>query len=148
MASHSVNNIFYVTVSWWTLHCCFSLLTAPPLTLENVLPVVKGVRSWRTLAKQLVYAYDHDDIYSYGIDLDDLQHQHGSDENCLKAVIEKFLLGKDLYWQPSWRTVIWSLYKANELHLANQIRSFTEPLQGVCICAYTCAHKRSHVLHM
>ena len=122
-----------------------------------MLPVVKGVRSWRTLAKQLVYAYDQDTsdtIYKSirnSINLDDLQHQHGSDDNCLKAVVEKFLLG-GLYGQPSWRAVIWSLYKTDELHLVDQIRSYAEPVQGVCMCvcipAHTWAHKRSHVLHI
>ena len=111
-----------------------------------MLPVVKGVRSWRTLAKQLVYAYDQDTsdtIYKSirnSINLDDLQHEHGSDENCLKGVVEKFLLGKGQYSQPSWRTVIWSLYKANEHHLADQIRSFAEPVQGVCVCVCVYLH--------
>ena len=81
--------------------------------------VVKQVQSWRRLGKHLVYS-----------DLDDIQHQHGSDEACLKAVVEKFLLGEGLYQQPSWRAVIWSLYKASEIHLADQIRSHAEPVQG------------------
>ena len=67
------------------------------------------------------------------INLDDLEYQHDSD-NCLKTVVEKFLLGKGRYEQPSWRAVIWSLYKTNEIHLADQIKSYAEPVQGVCVC--------------
>ena len=87
-------------------------------------------------------------IFPNSVNLDDLQHQHGSDKNCLKAVVEKFLLGGGQYWpqQPSWRAVIWSLYKAHEIHLANQIRIYAEPVQGVCMCVYI--PKRSHVLHI
>ena len=122
-----------------------SLLVAPPLTTETLLPVVKQVKSWRSLAKELIWAYDdndydYDNDSDYGEDLDALQHQHGSDEECLKSVIEKFLQGKGgRYKQPSWRAVIWSLYKANEIQLASHIKSYGEPLQGVCI---VCVHYR------
>ena len=91
--------------------------------LENVLDVVKNVKSWRTLGQQ---------IHRFGgsSKLNDIQHQHVSDEACLKAVVEDFLGGKGQYKQPSWRAVIWSLYKANEIQLAEHIRSFAEPVQG------------------
>lgn len=48
------------------------------------------------------------------------------------AVIEKFLSCKDQYKQSSWRAVIWSLHKANEIQLAEHIRrlNFTEPVEG------------------
>ena len=102
--------------------------------------LVREVKSWRKLAKELVYAYDQDDgQYSYMLyvpnstDLDTLQRRHGFDEECLKFVIEKFLQGKGgRYKQPSWRAVIWSLYKANEIQLASHIKSYGELLQGVC----------------
>ena len=125
-----------------------SFLAAPPLTLENVLSVVKGVRNWRTLAKELVMAYDKDDyddmLHFIGkIDLDALQREHGSDEDCLKTVVRQFLQGKGRYSQASWRAVIWSLYKANEIQLAEQIRS--EQLEGVCLLyVHVCQHKRCH----
>ena len=90
------------------------------------------------MAKQLYSCVGNKIRMTNWINLDDLQHQHGSDENCLKAVVEKFLLGKGRYRKPSWRAVIWSLYKANELHLADQIRSYAEPVQGVCI--YVCVY--------
>ena len=99
--------------------------------------VVKGVKSWRRLAKSLIHAYNQDDNqyscarYTFrATDLDALQCQLGSDEECLKAVIEKFLQP----WHkqsPPWRAVIWSLYEANEIQTASSIESYAEPLQGV-----------------
>ena len=116
----------------------FPLLLVPPLTSDILLPLLKGVKSWRKLAKQLIYAYDDDDddkVYMVrSEDLDVLQHQYGSDEECLKVVIEKFLQGKGgWYKQPSWKTVHQSLYSANEFQLASTIKSYAEPVQGVCI---------------
>ena len=113
-----------------------SFLAAPPLTLENVISVVKEVRNWRTLAKHLVWCYDKDDDEDrqYGTDLDALQREHGSDENCLKTVVRKFLQDEGGYSEESWRAVIWSLYNANEIQLADQIRRYGEQLEGVCLC--------------
>jgi hypothetical protein len=96
---------------------------APLLTLDNIFNVVKNVRSWRTLGEQIL-------IYYSSSKLDAIQQLHVSDEACLKAVIEDFLSGKGHYEQPSWRAVIWSLYKANEIQLAENIGSFAEPVQG------------------
>ena len=88
--------------------------------LENVLEAVKNVQSWRTLGQH---------IFLLSNKLDDIQRQHVSDEACLKAVIEGFLSSKGRY-KPSWRAVIWSLYKANEIQLAEHIRSYAEPVKG------------------
>lgn len=93
---------------------------------------IKGVRRWRTLAKKLVHAYDKGDGYTFGTNLDNLQNQHHSDEDCLKAIVTKFLKGDSQSWYkpPSWRAVIWSLYKSDEIHMADKIRSFGEKLEG------------------
>ena len=130
------------------MYCCVqyvlrilsSLLVAPPLTSDVLLPLLKGVKSWRKLAKQLLYAYDkNDQHFPYNPpgysqhNLDDLQRQRGTDEDCLKGVIEIFLQGRGQYRQPSWRAVLQSLYNTNELQLAASIKSYAEPLQGVCI---------------
>ena len=120
-----------------------SLLLAPPLTSSTLLPLLKGVKSWRELANGLIYT--HDDSAKYRIagstNLDALQRQHGSDEECLKAVIEKFLQGKrGWYKQPSWRAVCWSLYSTNEIQLASSIKSYAEPVQGVCIMEKVALH--------
>ena len=60
-----------------------------------------------------------------------IKRRHDSDEACFKAVVEKFLLGEGIY-QPSWRRVIYSLDRENEIELADKIRSFGEPVQGEC----------------
>ena len=122
-----------------------SLPVGPPLTVENVMSVVKGVKMWRTLAKQLVNAYDKDDslVLFEGINLDNLERQHHSDEDCLKAVIEIFLEGESKYSQPSWRAVIWCLYLSDEIHLAEQIQSYGEQLEGVCLCMWLYLHSYS-----
>ena len=117
-----------------------SILVAPPLTSDVLLPLLKGVKSWRKLAKQLIYTHDRDDRLPPRLprrgcsrhNLDDLQRHRGTDEDCLKTVIEIFLQGRGQYKQPSWRAVLWSLRNANELQLAAGIKSYAEPLQGVC----------------
>ena len=120
-----------------------SLLVVPPLTSDVLLPLLKGVKSWRKLARQLIYAFYKDDrgpplpprpLFSdcSKHNLDDLQFELGTDEDCLKSVIEIFLQGRGRYKQPSWRAVLWSLRNADELQLAASIKSYTEPLQGVC----------------
>ena len=96
---------------------------ALPLTLNNVFEAVKTVKSWRGLGQQLME-------YSK---LDAIQRQHVSDEAHLKAVLESFLLGEG-YHQPSWRCVIHALYKLDENHLAEKIRTNAEPHQGEWVC--------------
>ena len=123
------------------------LPVAPPLTPENVMTVVKGVKRWRALAKQLVYAYDKDGgiYWSGSVDLDDLQHQHGSAQDCLEAIVKVFLQERGgQYEQPTWRAIIWSLYKANETELADQFRSYAEPVKGESM--YLCMYSRDCLL--
>ena len=118
-----------------------SLPVAPPLTSDTLLPLLKGVKSWRRLAKELIYTYEDDGQHGLLLPplrrgcswhvLDALQHRHGSDEESLKAVIEMFLQGKGQYEQPSWGAVLWSLYNTNEFQLAANIKSYAEPLQGM-----------------
>ena len=66
--------------------------------------------------------------------LDAIKRQHVSDEACLKAVVEAFLLGEGSY-QPSWRRLIHALHncKAGESHLAEKIKTNAEPQQGECM---------------
>ena len=65
--------------------------------------------------------------------LDAIQRQHDSDEARLKAVLESFLLGEGKY-QPSWRSVIHALHDTDESHLAEKIKTNTEPQQGEWVC--------------
>ena len=84
--------------------------------------VVKNVRNWRSLGEGMGYSSTM---------LDSIQRQYDSDESRLKAVVEHFF--KSGGNQPSWRAVICILYRANELQLAEQIRSYAEPVQGTVI---------------
>ena len=99
-----------------------SLPPAPPFTLNNVMAAVEGVRNWNILSGWL------------GVDFN--RHQYNSDEACVKAIMEKFLLGKGDY-QPTWKALIYCLDEAEEVHLADKIRSFGEPVQGECTCSIT-----------
>ena len=94
---------------------------ATPLTLDNVLAAVKKVRDLRGLGNWLL------GWWSYK--LNDIERQHVSDEACLKAVVETFLVGKGVY-QPSWRAVIHALHNAGESRLAKEIKTNAEPHQG------------------
>ena len=118
-----------------TFTICFVQLSfpAPPLTLDNVLNVVKNVQDWRPLCTAMFDFYEQDEI----------QRQHYSAEDCLKDLVERFLRGRSaLYKKPSWRAVIWCLYEAKEIQLAEQIRSYAEGVQGngvdhvVALCMY------------
>ena len=65
----------------------------------------------------------------FGVATDSIKRQNDSIQDCVKAVVEKFLLGEGRY-QPSWRAVIWSLDWVGEVDLADKIISFGEPVQG------------------
>lgn len=99
----------------------FSSYPAPPLTFDNVYEAVKGVKSWRTLGERL-----------FGIlSLDEFQREHGSDDLCLKVVVEKFLQGESpFYPHPSWRAVIKVLDYTDEINVADKIIDYGEPVQG------------------
>ena len=120
----------------------FSLFVAPPLTLCTLVPLLKGVKNWRKLAKQLIQAYDKDEEGFPHLpgseDLDALQRQYGSDEDCLRIIVEIFLQGKGgIYEKPSWMAVLQSLYHTYEHHLASRVKNYAEPLPGVCTFACT-----------
>jgi hypothetical protein len=106
--------------------CCLPY-PALPLTVDNVFEVVKTVRSWRELAKGLLFWYDVDSDDRKKLDV--LKHQHISDEARRKAVVEAFLLGQGRY-QPSWRILIHRLHQAEQSHMAEKIKTNAEPQQG------------------
>ena len=103
----------------------FALLAAPPLALDNVLVAVSGVH-WRTFGRELIGEWYTDDA---GVmqHMDEIDNIYESDDACLKAVVDRFLKSHN----PLWRKVIFALYKANAIHLAEYIRSYAEPLEGV-----------------
>ena len=131
----------------WLVYCMYRCLrlailslyvhVGPPLTVENVMTVVRSVRNWKTLAEQLVITYN--DLYNIeDDDLDDLQRRHSSDEDCLKEVVDTFLRGDRRYYQHrlSWRMVLWCLVMANEAQLALHFKSYSEQLEGTCVCLW------------
>jgi hypothetical protein len=111
---------------------------APPLTLDAALEAVKTVKSWRKLARWLMSWVDYEDSDDRK-KLDAVERQYISDEACLKAVVEAFLLGEGLH-QPSWRNVIHALHKVGDTHAAERIKTHAEPQQGEWVC--TIPHDR------
>ena len=102
-----------------------SLLAAPPLTYDSVINVLDGA-DWRTLCDELYPRYKLKDgkVISKS---EAIQAEHQSDEACLKAVVEEFLADD----RCSWRKLIWALYTSHQVHHAEKIRSYAEPLKGV-----------------
>ena len=88
--------------------------------------------SWRELAKWLMGWYDYE-----GSDgrkkLDAIERQYTSNNACLKAVVEAFLLGEGDY-RPSWRMLIHQLHRAGETSVAEKIKTNAEPQQGEWVC--------------
>ena len=105
----------------------YSTYPAPPLTFDNVFEVVKTVRNWRELAQWLMGWYDWRDEDRKKLDA--IERQHISNNACLKAVVEAFLLGEGLH-QPSWRRLIHALHWAEETNVAEKIKTNAEPQQG------------------
>ena len=100
-----------------------------------MLDAVKGVRG---LSLEILSIW-----FGVSEQVKDTKRQHGSDEACLKAVVEAFLLGEGDY-QPSWRTVIHALHKANESHRADQIKNYAEPVQGECVWVIVISYSAQH----
>ena len=119
-------------------------IVAPPLTVDEVLKAVSGV-NWRRLGKELLREYDYggfDDHVSRRTNLDIIHDKHKSDVACLRAVVEEFLdTGTSIVLfrlnPPSWKRVIWTLYRIDEIDKAQQIRSYAEPLEGMQLLIYT-----------
>ena len=104
----------------YSLLCC-SPSPAPPLTVDNVVKAVEGMKNWRGFIRNLTGYYI-------------------KDEANLKDIVQQFIQGKGCY-QPSWRAVIYALDVTNEIHVADQIRHYGEPVQGVCTCVCVCKFK-------
>ena len=102
---------------YFNLMCPYALSPAPPLTVENILKALEGVKDWEEVANWLRGTY-------------------GS--SSLRGAVEQFLQGQGLF-QPSWRAVIFALDEARETRtpLASRIMSYGEPVQG----RYTYTHQ-------
>ena len=104
----------------YSLLCC-SPSPAPPLTVDNVMKAVVGVKNWRGFISFVGGIYNPNEVH-------------------LKDIVQQFILGEGRH-QPSWRRVIRALDEANEIHIADQIRHYGEPVQGVCTCVCVCKFK-------
>ena len=104
--------------------CLYALSPAPPLTVENLLKALEGVKEWREVD------------YWLGTSL-------SISSSSLKEAMEQFLQGRGIF-QPSWRAVIFALDGAKKTHLASHIRSYGEPVQGRD--TYTHIYTKIHTL--
>ena len=89
---------------------CGSLSPAPPLTLENIMKEVEGVRYTSGL-----------ELWFRGYTIFPIPS--------ITDLVESFLHGHGPH-QPSWRAVIFTLDAAGEAHVANRIRHYAEPVPG------------------
>ena len=106
----------------------YTLSPAPPLTVDNIMKAVKGVKDWEELAHWLGVHYS---------------------SSSLKDAVEWFLKGQS-YYQLSWKAIIFALDGAHESDLANHIMSYGEAVQGRCthiIYAHTSIQKYIHTCH-
>ena len=106
---------------------CFKLLllSAPPLTLENILKAVQGL-TWKRLAEVLLHtAYSESHVK-----VDEIKRESKSSSNRLHDVVEHWLQGDGKDSRPSWRTLIWRLDNENETRIADSIRQFAELVLG------------------
>ena len=101
--------------------CLYAFSPAPPLTVENILKALEGVKNWREMARWLGTSYSSN----------------------LKEAVEWFLQGQGNF-QPSWRAVIFALDGAGETRIANRIRSYGEPVQGQGRYTYTHLCKKTY----
>jgi hypothetical protein len=87
-----------------------SFSPAPPLTVENIMKEVEGVRNIVELQRWLngLASFFHPNI---------------------KRAVEDFVRGWG-HFQTSWRRVMFALDGTGETHLANRIRHYAEPVQG------------------
>ena len=103
-----------------------------------MLKVIKGV-NWHSFGEQLCHRR------YCGTNLDKIVESCVSDEARLEAVVKHFLDAG--ICKQSWRKVIWSLYLANQIELADpRIRSYAEPLEGVLVYSHECMIRRSTIL--
>ena len=107
------------------IRCVCIFYSAPPLTFDIIFEMVKTMTSWVGLGSHLGLS---DKLVA-------IQRQHVSDDACLKAVVEAFLLGEGVY-QPSWRRLIHALHDAGKSHLAEKIKTNAEPCQGEWMYMY------------
>ena len=93
---------------------------------------MQGV-AWRKLGKTLIEygVYNTESAQFDYPKLDEIERQHQSDDNRLRAVIECWLEGDVVGWEPSWRALIWTLDWGDTTRaVADMVRHHAEPLPG------------------
>ena len=113
-------------------HCSPSLsISAPPLTVDNVLTAVQRVY-WRTLGEELLAK--HYDVWNNPVGaeskLKEIQGQYQSNADRLHAVVTAWVHGDGYDKEPSWRRLIWNLDHIKMTSYADNIRHFAEPVLG------------------
>ena len=102
--------------------------SAPPFTVDSVLTAVQGV-DWRTLGEVLLAKIYMDGIPSGAqSELEEIQHQHQSDDDRLHAVVTTWMQKYDK--ETSWRHLIHTLDWGRMTGVADKIRHFAEPVPG------------------
>ena len=108
------------------IHCIkFLSISAPPLTVDNVLDAVQGVH-WKTLGEALLLSVTQ-------IFLDDkelLDKIKRSDDDRLHAVVKTWVQGDGVDKKTSWRHLVWRLDHGDMTESADKFRHFAELLLG------------------
>ena len=104
----------------------YTLSPAPPLTVENILKALEGVKDWRMVDRWLLGTF----IIS---------------SSSLKDAVEWFLQGQGNF-QPSWRAVIFALDGARGTRVADRIKSYGEPVQGRYTYTHLCKNTYTHTI--
>ena len=101
-----------------------------------MLNTVKEVRNWWKFGRVLIgegIVHVDEDGESY-TNLELIEHE--SNDARIRAIVKDFLDGGLLGKKPTWRAVVWSLIEADESKVANEIRNYAEPVQGVYACEF------------
>ena len=88
---------------------------------------MQDVKNWRKVGEWLFAPERKDGDWIYSI-LDEIQRQCATNEDRLRGMIDHWLMGEG--HPPSWRRLIYSLDRAEELAVADPIRGFAEPPPG------------------
>ena len=114
-----------------TLYCdgdtiCYVLtvppsISAPPLTVENVLKYTQEVKDWREVGRWLLGYLNEAEVQA-------IEREYSSSEDRMRAVVQQWLEGGGS--TRSWRWLVWAVDRAGDIQVADPIRGFTEPPRG------------------
>lgn len=96
----------------------FILFTVPILNAVNFSTKLEKVQSWWKLGVALLVLWNK---------LDEIERVYTKMQDRLKAMYDYF---KHMHPYANWRCVIWALDECGETKLADEIRSYAEPITG------------------